>query len=130
MKPADLRRVGWAEKWESVKGDRLAVYAALLDAGPRGATGSELAAKMGKSVLSVRPRLSELRNDYRLAAETNERRGGEHVFRAVDRERARVLYEMDNPPEQAHGVSHPPENIARPWKPAEAVASADQLRFF
>ena len=111
----DLRRAKWQEIWSTVRGDRLAVYDDLLAFGYNGCTGSELAGRMGWSVLSVRPRLTELRH-LGLAEETGERRNGEHVLRAIDRQEA----------ERRHGVGADtgPTEIAKPERPV------DRLRAF
>lgn len=82
MKPPDLRPTHWQQIMHTIRGDRLAVYEALLERGAAGATGSELAARMGLGVLTVRPRLTELRQAF-LAEATGERRGSEHVLRGV-----------------------------------------------
>jgi hypothetical protein len=110
----DLRRAKWHEIWSRVTGDRLLVYDELLDVfGHDGCTGSELAAHLRMSVLSVRPRLCELRK-MGLAEETGLRRGGEHVMRAVEREEA----------EQRHGAdgSEPEPPKPKPPTPAERLA--------
>jgi hypothetical protein len=89
----DLRGKNWADIWPYVRADRLAAYDFMLRLGAPGATGSELAAKMGRSVLSVRPRLTELRQMHLLET-TGERRAGEHVLRAVDRAEAERRWTM------------------------------------
>lgn len=81
----DLRHPHFAEIAPRLDGNRLAVYQALKAAGA--ATGSELAEFMGWPVLSIRPRLCELRK-MQLAEPTGERRDNgtgskEHVFRCV-----------------------------------------------
>lgn len=85
----DLRTAHWAEIRAKVADNREAVWRALLD-GP--ATGSELAARMGWSVLSVRPRLTEL-SQLRFAVATSERRNSEHVFRALTEAEARANHD-------------------------------------
>lgn len=75
----DLRPIYYHEARERLVGNRLAVYDDLLTAGPM--TARELAARMRWEVTSVRPRLTELRDDLAVI-ETGERRNGEHVFRA------------------------------------------------
>jgi len=76
----DLRAVGFSEVRERLVGNRLAVYAALLDNGP--CTGTELAVRMNWTVLSVRPRVSELEAAFHVVP-TGRRRNGEHEFRAL-----------------------------------------------
>ena len=86
----DLRSVGFSEVRERLTGNRLTVYEALLTRGP--STGSELAAFMRWTVLSVRPRVTELCDCYHATA-TGERRDGEHVFRAVQPAEAMAMHE-------------------------------------
>ena len=86
----DLRAVGFSEVRERLTSNRLTVYDALLSRGP--STGSELAAYMRWTVLSVRPRVVELQAMFHAAA-TGERRDGEHVFRAVQPGEAMELHE-------------------------------------
>jgi len=86
----DLRSVGFSEVRERLTANRLTVWEALLNRGP--STGSELAAYMRWTVLSVRPRVVELQAMYHAAA-TGERRDGEHVFRAVQPAEAMKLHE-------------------------------------
>jgi hypothetical protein len=74
----DLRPVYFHEARERLVGNRLAVYVALAESP---ATGTELAARIGWPVTSVRPRLCELR-ELHAAATTGNRRNGEHEFRA------------------------------------------------
>lgn len=88
----DLRAVHFAEMWATVRGNRLAVYDELLLADLiEGITSTELADQLGWTVLSVRPRLTELRQMH-LAEETGERRGGEHAFRALVRAEAEARW--------------------------------------
>lgn len=75
----DLRPIYYREARERLVGNRLAVLQSLR-IGP--ATGTELAARMGWAVTSVRPRLCELRA-ISACAETGTRRNGEHEFRAL-----------------------------------------------
>lgn len=58
MKPVDIRNRNWADIAARLDGDRLAVHAALLKAGPHTTRG--LAAAMGWDPFSVRPRVTEL----------------------------------------------------------------------
>lgn len=82
----DLRPIYFHEARERLIGNRLAVYIELA----RGAcTGSELAARMGWPVTSVRPRLTELRG-ISACVETGVRRNGEHEFRALTADEMRV----------------------------------------
>ena len=76
----DLRPVYFNEARARLVGNRLAVYMALLDAGP--STPKELAARMGWDVTSVRPRLTEMRQIHAVNT-TSIRRNGEHEFRAL-----------------------------------------------
>jgi hypothetical protein len=117
----DLRGAKWAEVWSSVRGNRLAVYDELYRAGPAGCTGTQLARELGWSVLSVRPRLTELRHMH-LAEETGARRDGEHVFRCVDRDEA----------ERRHEAEHAPAPATVPIQVAPTVAPTDceQLSLF
>lgn len=58
MIPADIRDAKWTEIEKQVTGQREMVYTSLLACGR--CTTDALAAHMHKSVLSVRPRVSEL----------------------------------------------------------------------
>lgn len=84
----DLRPIYYHEARERLIGNRLAVYDALLTSGA--CTGTELAARMGWQVTSVRPRLCELR-DMRFAETTGVRRDGEHEFRALSHAEVRAI---------------------------------------
>lgn len=115
----DLRSPHFAEIMATITGNRLAVWDQLHAAGRAGATGSELAECMGWTVLSVRPRLCELRKAG-LAEETGERRNGEHVFRFVGRQHAEDRF---NAAKQADAI--------RAYQPpAEIAAQAEQLSLF
>lgn len=85
----DLRGIGFSEVRARLAGNRLAVYDALLQRGP--STGSELAKAMGWSVLSVRPRLTEVVDMFH-GQPTGERRDGEHVFMALPTAQAQQLH--------------------------------------
>lgn len=56
------------------------VFNCLQACGPK--TGSEIAALTGISILTVRPRLSELKRDGKVKA-SGQRRDGENVFQVV-----------------------------------------------
>jgi hypothetical protein len=101
MISTDLRPVGFYEMRERITGNRLEVYARLLDNGP--ATGSELAAAMGWPVTSVRPRLTELL-DLLHAEPTGKRRNSEHEFRALTASQAQA----------AHAAAFPPPPVQEP----------------
>ncbi len=88
----DLRYPHFADVRAALTGNRLAVWDAMLGFGA--CTGSELAAHIGWTVLSVRPRLTELRAMFHVV-ETGERRDGEHVFRAVSAAEAMTLHEEE-----------------------------------
>lgn len=85
----DLRGIGFSEIRARLASNRLAVYDALLQRGP--STGSELAKAMGWSVLSVRPRLTELVDMFH-AQPTGERRDSEHVFMGLSTASAQQLH--------------------------------------
>lgn len=87
---SDLRSIGFSEIRARLAGNRLTVYEALLQGGP--ATGSELAARLNWSVLSVRPRVVEL-VDMCHAQATGKRRDSEHEFRALTSYEAGSLHE-------------------------------------
>lgn len=84
----DLRFVHFEEIQARLDGNRHRVWDTLLVFGP--ATGSELAEAMNWSVLSVRPRLTELR-EMRFVEATGDRRDGEHVFRALTQNEVKQL---------------------------------------
>lgn len=86
----DLRSVGFDEVRARLTENRLRVYDSLLMRGP--STGSEIAAYMRWTVLSVRPRVTELCECFHAVA-TGERRNGEHVFRAVQPAEAMAMHE-------------------------------------
>lgn len=85
----DLRAAHFFEVRERLIGNRLAVYSAMLENGP--CTGTELAARMGWTVLSVRPRVSELEAAFH-AIPTGRRRDGEHEFRALSASEAELIH--------------------------------------
>lgn len=86
----DLRAIGFAEVRDRLRGNRLAVYTALVERGP--STGSELAAHMKWSVLSTRPRVVELCDMFHAQA-TGVRRNHEHEFRALSAAEAKQLHD-------------------------------------
>lgn len=88
----DLRPIYFHEARERLVGNRLAVYDALMR-GP--CTGTELAARMGWPVTSIRPRLCELR-ELRWVETTGVRRGGEHEFRALDAAEVAAIIRAEN----------------------------------
>ena len=88
----DLRPIYYHEAKDRLIGNRLNVYDALRNYGPL--TGTELAARMGWPVTSVRPRLCELR-EMRFAETTGTRRDGEHEFRALSHEEARCIIQAE-----------------------------------
>lgn len=88
----DLRPIYFNEARARLVGNRLAVYMALMEAGP--STPKELAARMGWDVTSVRPRITEMRN-LLAVRETGNRRNGEHIFRACTAEEMRHEYAME-----------------------------------
>lgn len=87
----DLRPIYFSEAKERLIGNRLAVYDALMR-GP--CTGTELAARIGWPVTSVRPRLCELR-ELRFAETTGVRREGEHEFRALSQVEAQAIIQAE-----------------------------------
>jgi len=58
MTPADLRDLTWESLQPRLTGQRLAVLAAFRERGP--ATTEQMAAKIGMSILTFRPRTTEL----------------------------------------------------------------------
>ncbi len=78
MKPIDIRNEKFQTIYARLTEDRLAVYDALLAAGM--CTTRELAERMHRDVLSVRPRVTELM--AMCAAELCGRRDGEGMYRA------------------------------------------------
>lgn len=85
----DLRHAHFAEVAHKLEGNRLEVHQALLSVCQ--ATGSELAARIGWPVTSVRPRICELR-EMGLVETTGDRRNGEHVMRVVRAESQGELF--------------------------------------
>lgn len=88
----DLRPIYYHEAKDRLNGNRLNVYDALRTHGPL--TGTELAARMGWQVTSVRPRLCELR-ELRFAETTGVRRDGEHEFRALSHAEAQAIIQAE-----------------------------------
>lgn len=79
MKPTDIRNMAWRDILARVEGERARVYWALSNNGP--CTTEVLAMKMEISVLSVRPRVTEL---CQLGlAELAGRTGHEGIYKAV-----------------------------------------------
>ena len=60
MKPIDVRNAVWADIQGRLAGDRRSVYAMLLGWQGEPVTARGLAERMGRDVLSVAPRLTEL----------------------------------------------------------------------
>lgn len=81
MRTTDLRPTAWHELREGLEGHRLDVYNALA---ARASTCSELAARIGWPVTSVRPRITELRQ-MGLVDTTGARRDHQHEFAVVRR---------------------------------------------
>lgn len=91
MKPIDVRNECWADIQARVCGDRLRVYGFWKDYGP--CTTQELSEKTGMSILSLRPRTTEL---YQLGlVELVDAAGGgkQGVYRAVDLDMAQRAFE-------------------------------------
>lgn len=82
MRRTDLRPAAWHELREGLEGNRADVYRALA-VGP--ATSSEVAARLGWPIISVRPRLSELRT-MGLIDVTGTRRDHQHEMAVVRHE--------------------------------------------
>lgn len=79
MKPVDVRDENFAELQGRLTGQRLAVYEGYCHYGP--CTTDALAATMGMSVLSVRPRTTEL---YQLGlVRMTGRTGHDGIYQAV-----------------------------------------------
>ena len=86
--PGEIRNDNWQALRERVSGLRGEVHAALLQAGP--CTTRELAAKAGLSILTVRPRVTEL---VELGfAECTGRAAGEGIYRALTHAEAAGLF--------------------------------------
>ena len=79
MKPVDLRDMTWRDLQERVEGERQDVLEALRRMGPR--TTRALAAEMGRDILTVRPRVTELGQLGAVALVGAE--GREGVYRAL-----------------------------------------------
>ena len=77
----ELRTAGFLERLPTMADNRAAVLAAFRRFGP--ATCDEIAAHIGWPVTSVRPRASELLNDFQRLEKTGERRAHQYVFKAV-----------------------------------------------
>lgn len=58
MNPTDIRDMNWTELSGKLEGLRETVYRAMLACGP--ATTADIAARSGLSILTVRPRVTEL----------------------------------------------------------------------
>lgn len=89
MKPSDIRNMAWADIQARLEGDREKVYWALSGNGP--CTTEVLALKMEWSVLSVRPRVTEL---FQLGlVELYGKQGHEGIYKAVALDLARARHE-------------------------------------
>ncbi len=88
LTPETVRNLAWEEIQGRLSGVRERVYRALAEKGP--ATTRDLAAATGDSLLTVRPRVSEL-VDLGLARCLG-RQGHEGVYEAVDLESARAAH--------------------------------------
>lgn len=76
MKPADLRNANWTEVQQHVTEDMRRVHAAWRDHGP--GTTRQIAAKSGISLLTLRPRTTDL---YQLGmVECTSRTGNEGIY--------------------------------------------------
>jgi predicted transcriptional regulator len=96
MKPIDYRNETWEEIQGRLTGQRERVYRALLRVGP--STTEDLAAQIPMSILSVRPRITELYQIGLVALVVNDptrktRGAREGVYRAIPVERARSDFE-------------------------------------
>ncbi len=114
----DLRSVHFAEIRSRLTGNRLEVYAAMLEHGP--ATAKELAERMGWDKCSVRPRLTELRDAFHVV-ETGERRNSEHVFAALSVAEAEQAFAVAKaqaapPPAPPVASTPPPPASAEPHR--------------
>lgn len=112
----DLRTIGFNEVRDRITGNRLEVYGALLDNGPK--TGSEIAAFLKWDVTSVRPRLTELVECFH-AETTGRRRNHEHEFRALTPSQALAKHA---------GQNAPPVPVAPVFQPAAPQLSISQTQ--
>lgn len=78
MKPVDMRNDQFADLQGRIDGDRYIVFQALEMFGP--CTTRQLAERMARDILSVRPRVTELCE--LLAVELVDQRGHEGVYKA------------------------------------------------
>lgn len=79
MKPIDYRNTTWDEIQGRLKGEREAVYRGLRAHGP--CTTRQLAEALGRDILAVRPRVTEL---FQLGfAACGDEPGHEGIYRAV-----------------------------------------------
>jgi predicted transcriptional regulator len=88
MKTVDYRNAAWDQIQSTLSGKREAVWRALRDDGP--ATTIELACRTELSILTVRPRVTELcqLGFARLSQASARRREG--VYEAIDIDQARM----------------------------------------
>jgi len=80
MKPIDFRNATWADLQERLQGQRLAVFNAWKKFGP--CTTQQLAASSGLSILSLRPRTTELFQLGFIRLAEQQPAKGEGVYRA------------------------------------------------
>ena len=98
--PGEIRNDNWQALRDRVSGLRGEVHASLLQAGP--CTTRELAAKAGLSILTVRPRVTEL---VELGfAECAGRVHGEGVYRALSYAEAQAWFNVARELARGDGV--------------------------
>ena len=91
MNTTEIRNMNWEEIQRRLEGWRAMVYEALSAHGP--CTTGELAAKTGMSILTVRPRVTEL---MQLGfAELKGQRGKEGIYAAIPQWRALESWKVE-----------------------------------
>jgi len=88
--PSDIRDMAWADIRDRVDGLRRTVYEALLEYGP--CASKYLSACTGLSVLTIRPRMTEL---YQVGLiELVDRSGHDGIYRAVPLDEAEAKHKQ------------------------------------
>jgi hypothetical protein len=121
LKPAELRNLTWKEVREHVSDDMQRVHRAWADHGP--GTTREVAEKSGLSLLTLRPRTTDL---YQVGlVECVDRRGGEGVYsyRSEEQAEASQSWKLDRSSHKQSGRAAPAEN------PVQFMSEEQKLRW-
>lgn len=121
LRPAQLRNLTWLEVRERVSDDMQRVHRAYAEHGP--GTTREIAEKSGISLLTLRPRTTDL---YQVGmVECIDRRGGEGVYayRNEAQAEAAEAWKQDRSSHKQSGRASPAEN------PTQFLSQEQQVRW-